>query len=72
MLESHNRNFSRKGKARNQCTDRVKSMDLFGENFVMKLDEGRVKHYSFMGVLLSFIFLATLSVFTYSKSLAWQ
>ena len=47
-------------------------MDLFGENFVMKLDEGRDKNYSFMGVLLSFIFLATLSVFTYSKSLAWQ
>ena len=47
-------------------------MDIFGENFVMKLDEDKEKNYSFMGMLLSFIFLATLSVFTYSKSLAWQ
>ena len=47
-------------------------MDLFGENFVMKLDEGRDKNYSFMGVLLSFIFLITLLIFIFSKSQAWQ
>ena len=46
-------------------------MDLFGENFVMKLDEDRTKNYSFMGVLLSLILLVILAIFTYSKALAW-
>ena len=68
MSESLNRKTSRKGET---CTNQVKSMDLFGENFRMKLDEGSEKNYSFMGVLLSLIFLVTLSIFTYSKALAW-
>ena len=47
-------------------------MDLFGENFTMKLDEGRDKYYSFMGALLSFIFLVILTVFIFSKFQAWK
>ena len=66
MSESLNRR--RKGE---KCTNRVKAMDLFGENFVMKLDEDRTKNYSFMGVLLSLILLVILAIFTYSKALAW-
>ena len=38
----------------------------------MKLDAHRIKEFSYMGALLSFILLVILAFFAYSKMLAWK